>query len=145
MVVDTPALEMVALHQAKRLISGELKLKKPKLDWKTYLLQNTPFGRNMMFSQAKKTVDKASGGFYPAPYAILDVIQNNYGKSKEAHLNDEANKFIELSSTTVSEALIGIFQGTTAVKKHSFGAVKYPINTVGVLGAGLMGWSSLSF
>ena len=64
----------------------------------SYILENTPFGRNMMFSSAKKTVDKASGGFYPAPYKILDVLEKNYGKSKEAHLEAEATAFCELAA-----------------------------------------------
>lgn len=134
-----------------------------------YMFTNTdtPMGRSIMFSQAKKTVDKASGGFYPAPYKILDVLQSNYGKSKDEHLRDEAKKFSELAATSVSESLIGtytqpmyvymctytditqyifiytctigIFKGTTEVKKHSFGHPTTPVKTIAVLGAGLMG------
>jgi enoyl-CoA hydratase/long-chain 3-hydroxyacyl-CoA dehydrogenase len=55
------------------------------------------------------------------------------------HLRDEAQKFSELAATPVSEALIGIFHGSTAVKKHSFGTPVHSIKKVAVLGAGLMG------
>ena len=80
-----------------------------------------------------------TGGHYPSPYKILDVLQNNVGKPKMTHLEDEAQKFAECASTSVSQALIGIFHGTSAVKKHSFGSPTHPINNIAVLGAGLMG------
>lgn len=91
-----------------------------------------------MFDKAKKMVDK-TGGHYPAPYAILDVLKDNMGKDRMTHLQDEAQKFSELAATPVSEALIGIFHGTTAVKKHNYGKPAKSVETVAVLGAGLMG------
>ena len=48
-----------------------------------------------------------TGGHYPAPYKIIDLLQNNMNKSKPEHISDEANKFIELTQTKESEALIG--------------------------------------
>lgn len=103
------------------------------------LLEDFPPGRNMLFKKAKESVDKNSGGFYPAPYAILEVLQKNYGKPRIEHLKDEALKFSQLAATPESEALIGIFHGTTAIKKHNFGKPKHEVNTIAVLGAGLMG------
>jgi hypothetical protein len=41
--------------------------------------------------------------------------------------------------TKESEALIGLFQGSIAVKKHDFGKPKQEVKTIAVLGAGLMG------
>ncbi len=54
-------------------------------------------------------------------------------------MRDEAKKFSELAATPVATALIGIFHGSSAVKKHSFGPVTHPIKNIAVLGAGLMG------
>ena len=139
LVVDPAALENVAITQAKALAQGKLKPTKRKRDWIGWALESNPIGMNFLFSQAKKTVDKASGGKYPAPYAILDVIKGNVGKSRAAHLLDEAQKFSELAATKESEALIGIFLGTSAVKKHDFGKPSHKIEAIGVLGAGLMG------
>ena len=84
-------------------------------------------------------VDKNTGGKYPAPYAILDVLSKNADKTKEQHLEDEANQFVKLAQTPESAALIGIFQGMSEVKKHDFGKPKHTVKNVGVLGAGLMG------
>ena len=137
-LVDQASLEKVAIESAKGLVNGSIKPRKRKLSWLDWFLEKTPFGKNMMFDKAKKMVDK-TGGHYPAPYAILDVLKNNMGKSRMTHLEDEAKKFSELAATNVSEALIGIFHGTTAVKKHNYGEPKKEVETVAVLGAGLMG------
>eukprot|EP01038_Epipyxis_sp_PR26KG_P007562 gene7562-10303_t len=139
LVVDIASLEQVAIMQALGLANGTVKPYRRKKDIVARLIEDTPFGRSYMFDQAKKTVDKNSGGFYPSPYAIIDVLKNNYGKSKHTHLLDEAQKFSELAATPVSEALIGLFHGTTAVKKHNFGAPTQSVKKIAVLGAGLMG------
>jgi enoyl-CoA hydratase/long-chain 3-hydroxyacyl-CoA dehydrogenase len=139
LVVDPACLEEVAIRQAKGLIDGTVKKTHKKKSWMRFFLEDTPFGRNTMFSKAKETVDKNSGGFYPAPYAILDVLKDNFGKDRMTHLKDEADKFSKLAATPVSEALIGIFHGTTAVKKHNYGSPSHPVKTIAVLGAGLMG------
>lgn len=139
MVVDPAALESVCIEQAKGLAAGTVKPKQRKKDLLSLVLEDTQFGRDYMFGQAKKTVDKNSGGFYPSPYAIIDVLKDNYGKPRKTHLEAEATKFAELAATPVSEALIGLFHGTTAVKKHDYGKPKKPVEKVAVLGAGLMG------
>lgn len=138
LVVDPASLESIAITCAKQLADGTLKTKTKKLGMMDYV-EKIPFGRDYMFKKAKETVDKATGGKYPAPYAILDVLKNNYGKAKETHLEDEASKFAMLAATPESEALIGLFHGTTAVKKHNFGKPTHPVKNIAVLGAGLMG------
>jgi len=139
LVVDPAALESVAIESAKGLIAGKVKPFKRKRDWLGFALEAIPFGRKYLFDQAKKTVDKQTGGKYPAPYAILSVLENNYGKSRDMHLADEAQKFSELAGTSESAALIGIFKGSSAVKKHDYGKPKHEINNIAILGAGLMG------
>ena len=47
--------------------------------------------------------------------------------------------FGKLAMTTESKALIGLYYGQTACKKNSFGKPAKKANTIGVLGAGLMG------
>ena len=109
------------------------------MTWFEYLLTETTLGRAIVFKEVKKTVDKSSGGFYPAPYSIIDVVKDNFGKTEFEHQLDEAKRFSVLAATPQSEALIGIFHGTNAVKKHSFGKPSHPVKTIAVLGAGLMG------
>lgn len=109
LVVDPAALEAVAIQQAKGLIAGTVKPSKRKRDWVSYFMEETPL-RSIMFSQAKKMVDKNSGGHYPAPYAIINLLENSHKfKSKELYLREEAASFSRLAATPVSEALIGLF------------------------------------
>lgn len=54
-------------------------------------------------------------------------------------MEDEASKFAKLAASPESEALIGLFHGSTAVKKHSYGSPTHPVKKIAVLGAGLMG------
>jgi enoyl-CoA hydratase / long-chain 3-hydroxyacyl-CoA dehydrogenase len=138
LVVDPVSLEKVAITQALGLANGTVKPTQRKKDLMAKLMEDTPL-RSIMFKKAKEAVDKNSGGFYPAPYAIIDVLKNNVGAPKKQHLEDEADKFAKLAATPESEALIGLFHGTNAVKKHNFGSPSHPIQKVAVLGAGLMG------
>lgn len=138
LVVDPASLEEVAIKQALGLAAGTVKTAHRKKDLMTKLLEDTPL-RSIMFKKAKEQVDKTTGGHYPSPYAIIDVLQSSFGKSKKEHLEYEAQKFSELAATPVSEALIGIFHGMTAVKKHDFGKPTNPVKKIAVLGAGLMG------
>merc|ERR1712117_462694 len=48
-------------------------------------------------------------------------------------------KFGELVATSESRGLISLFHGQTECKKNKFGAPAKPSNTLGILGAGLMG------
>lgn len=138
LVVDPASLESVAIEQAKGLVAGTVKSFKRKKDFMSMVMEDTPL-RSVMFDQAKKTVDKTTGGKYPAPYAIINLLKDNFSKSKTTHLQDEALQFSKLAATPESAALIGLFHGTTAVKKHSFGKPSHPVNKIAVLGAGLMG------
>lgn len=139
LVVDPASLESVAITQALGMAAGNVKSMKRNVPFLDKLLEGNPIGRSILFREARKTVDKSSGGHYPAPYAILDVVEQNVSKDKMTHLADEATRFSQLAATPESEALIGLFHGTTAVKKHSFGEPSHKIQNIGVLGAGLMG------
>jgi hypothetical protein len=133
------SLEDVAIAQALELANGNIKPRDRQKSLKDRLLEDTPFGRYVMFKEARKMVDKNTGGNYPAPYAILDVLSNNVGKDKKEALLDEATRFSKLAATTESQALIGVFFGMSAVKKHDYGEPKTKVNNIAVLGAGLMG------
>ena len=105
LVVDLPSLESVAIAQAKKLVEGTLKPTIRKKDWMSFILEDTPL-KSIMFKKAKETVDKTTGGHYPAPYKIIDVLKDNMGKPRLTHLKDEAKKFSELAATPVSEVLM---------------------------------------
>lgn len=139
-VVDYYALEDAAVAAAKGLADGTMKRKDKKKSWRQWAIEDTPPGRNFFWKKVDEQLAK-TGGHYPAAYAIRDAMQ--YGqsgaKSKREALEFEAQKFVELAQTDVSTALIGLYDGMNAVKKNRFGKPVVPVETVGVLGAGLMG------
>ena len=144
-VVDHTALERVAVQAALELASGKLQptaaTRKPSvMQW---LLERNPIGRRVLFDQAAKAVDKATGGHYPSPPAILDAVRTGLEEGMAAGLAKEAKLFGQLGMTPQSAALRGLFFAQTATKKNPYkveaGAAFREAKTVGVLGAGLMG------
>lgn len=97
------------------------------------------FLREKVLDKARSEVNKFAKGHYPAPLKIIDVIGSGLHKSRAEGFNDEARGFAELTQTTESKALIGLFHGHTHCKKNHFGEPTKKAETVAVLGAGLMG------
>jgi 3-hydroxyacyl-CoA dehydrogenase, NAD binding domain len=77
--------------------------------------------------------------------ALLTVVCDcqhtrcRYELPQRKALEYEAKRFSEMAATPQSAALIGLFDGSTALKKSPFGAPARRVEMVAVLGAGLMG------
>ncbi|KAM7446960.1 hypothetical protein ABFA07_004783 [Porites harrisoni] len=137
-------LEEVAVQTAKSLASGSLKPDRSHSwanmkDLQYKITTDTNFGRNFVFKKAKETVMKKTGGLYPAPLRIIDVVKTGLEKGGSEGYKKEAEEFGELSQTREAKALMGLFFGQTECKKNHYGEPKKPVRTVAVLGAGLMG------
>jgi 3-hydroxyacyl-CoA dehydrogenase/enoyl-CoA hydratase/3-hydroxybutyryl-CoA epimerase len=109
----------------------------------TAALEKNPVGRAVLFKQAKEQLLKKTGGHYPAPERILEVLKAYAKHGFEASRDVEARSFGELVVSDVARRLIEIFFATTALKKDSGvddPAVKpRKVEKVAMLGAGLMG------
>jgi enoyl-CoA hydratase/long-chain 3-hydroxyacyl-CoA dehydrogenase len=138
LVVAPQSVEDAAIKSAVDLINGKIKLKKKPKSLMNRLVENTPIGRKMMWDQVKKMVDKNTNGNYPAPYAIMQCVQHGLANPATKFQN-EREQFAKLAATPESEALIGIFDGMTQMKKNPFTGTGNPVKTVAVMGAGLMG------
>lgn len=129
-------LETVAVGIAKDLASGKIKVNREKTGLVNQITQFA-FGINwvkdQVFSRAKAQVMKLSGGLYPAPLKILEVIREGLDKGSEAGYAAETRVFGELSQTPESKGLISLFFGQTECKKNRFGKPSKPINTVSIL------------
>ena len=95
------------------------------------LLEDTGLGQNLVFSMAKKQVDKASGGNYPAPYKILESVKAGLQQGHKGGSKVEATEFGKLGMTPESKSLISIFFGQTEAKKNRFGKPDKPVETIG--------------
>ncbi|MCY7295865.1 fatty acid oxidation complex subunit alpha FadJ [Alteromonas sp. a30] len=113
----------------------------PKLNLLGKVLEQTSFGRNFLFKQARKQTNAKTRGNYPAPNMILDVLEASEGKACKRGYQLEAELFGKLVMTPESEQLRHIFFATTEMKKETGveGVDPAKINKVGVLGGGLMG------
>lgn len=137
-VVAPQSVESRAIEAALELSKKTLKSKKKKKSLLQWATEDTAIGQSLMWKEIDKMVAKNTDGNYPAPYAIIDCVK--YGlKTPLTKYNLERENFAKLAATKESEALIGIFEGMTSLKKHNFGAPPKKIAKVAVLGAGLMG------
>lgn len=143
---DTRTLEYlheVAVQTAQSLANGSLQkpIRNKSLMEKIMKRIVNTFGPDFIINQARKKVMKASGGHYPAPLKILDVIQTTLSKKpgSAAGYDAESKAFGELGMTTHSKALIGLYHGQTHCKKNRFGTPQKQVKNIAVLGAGLMG------
>ncbi|KRT78289.1 hypothetical protein AMK59_7402, partial [Oryctes borbonicus] len=135
-------LEDVAVSVAKQIASGKLKVdrsKKSLMDKALGFALQYNWVKDQIFGKARQQVMKMSGGLYPAPLKILDVVRTGLDKGQRAGFEAEASAFGELAMTNQSKGLIGLFQGQTECKKNRFGKPERQVKNLGVLGAGLMG------
>jgi enoyl-CoA hydratase/long-chain 3-hydroxyacyl-CoA dehydrogenase len=121
------------------LAAGKAKAKQRKKGWMDTLLEGNPLGRKVMFDKAKEQVMKATKGKMPAPLNIIECVKAGLEGGHSSGSKVEARRFGELAASSESAALRGLFFGQTAAKKNVFGQPPKRVETVGVLGAGLMG------
>lgn len=99
-----------------------------------------PLGRALLFRMVSKKTEQKTHGNYPATERILQVIETGLAQGSSSGYDAEARAFGELAMTPQSQALRNIFFASTEVKKDpGSDAPPGPLNSVGVLGGGLMG------
>jgi 3-hydroxyacyl-CoA dehydrogenase/enoyl-CoA hydratase/3-hydroxybutyryl-CoA epimerase len=96
-------------------------------------------GRRLVLATARKRVMKQTGGHYPAPLRILDVLQEGLGSGVDRSLDAEARTASELVVGTVCKNLIHVFHLREAARKRTGPAESTKVSSMAVLGAGVMG------
>lgn len=138
-------LQDAAVTAAKRLVSGELKRvpREERQDAQEKLveaaLEDTAAGRAVLFHQARSSVHDKTLGLFPAPLAIIDVVETGLSKGDDAGYAEESRRFGQLAMTNEAKAFMHLFFAQTALKKNRYGTPKKKPETIGVIGAGLMG------
>ncbi|CAG2207487.1 HADHA [Mytilus edulis] len=136
-------LHEVAVQTAKSLADRSLKKTNRSKSLMEKIMGRViySFGPDIILNQARKQVMKASGGHYPAPLKILDIVKTSLMNKpgSAAGYKAESEAFGELGMTTHSKALIGLYHGQTHCKKNRFGKPARETKHIAVLGAGLMG------
>ncbi|MCE9626741.1 MAG: enoyl-CoA hydratase/isomerase family protein, partial [Candidatus Eisenbacteria bacterium] len=110
------------------------------VDW---FLSRTAPGRAIVFGQARKGVLSRTGGVYPAPLAVIDVLNHTAGATVAAGLNDEAATVAPLIVGPVCKNLVRIFHLNEAAKRANVVAdpalKPAQIDAMALVGAGVMG------
>uniref|UniRef100_A0A5S6Q9H5 enoyl-CoA hydratase n=1 Tax=Trichuris muris TaxID=70415 RepID=A0A5S6Q9H5_TRIMR len=104
---------------------------------------NSLFGveivKNLFFAYMANKVDKMSGGHYPAPPLIVNVVRKGYKFGMGEGLKSEAKAFGILATSPESKSLLHLFNVSNECKKNPYGNPRKGSQVVGVIGAGLMG------
>ncbi|XP_012225158.1 trifunctional enzyme subunit alpha, mitochondrial isoform X2 [Linepithema humile] len=135
-------LEETAIKAARDIAAGKLKVERgPKsfVDKITQHVLSYNFVKDQIFKKARAQVMKMTGGLYPAPLKILEVIRTGLDKGPAAGFDAEAKGFAQLVVTPECKGLTSLFFGQTACKKNRFGSAKSAAKKIAVVGAGLMG------
>ncbi len=106
-------------------------------------LESNPFGRRILFEQARKGVLRQTRGHYPAPLKALEAVEKGYGRPLQEGLEIEARLLGELVVTDVCKNLISVYYLNEALKKDpgvdKAKVAPREVKHVGLLGAGVMG------
>lgn len=108
----------------------------------TRILDDTPPGRAIVLRMAEKRVRARTGGHYPAPLRILEVVRASAGAPLERALELEATTAGELLASSVCKNLVHVFRLRERARKGRGveGEVEArAVGRIGVVGAGVMG------
>jgi 3-hydroxyacyl-CoA dehydrogenase/enoyl-CoA hydratase/3-hydroxybutyryl-CoA epimerase len=105
------------------------------------LLESTPLGRKLLLAIARRKVLASTGGHYPAPLRILDILGAHAAGSVEASLAAEARAAAALVVSPVCKNLVHVYYLREGARKGPGveGDAPAPVKSLGVLGAGIMG------
>ena len=138
MIVDRPKLLTAAKKHALKIASGKFK-RKDKRSFLAKVLESTTLTRNIIFKKAAEIVQRQTYGNYPAPFKIMESVKFGLSHTLDKGIENEVTLFQELLRTPQAKQLINIFLGMTSLKKNSLQKKVKEVNSIAVLGAGLMG------
>lgn len=128
---------------AAAVVASPRAMPRPKRPFVARILDDTAPGRRVVLAAARKRVRAQTGGHYPAPMRILDILRRTLGKSIEKSLEAEVQAASELIVGPVSKNLIHVFHMREASRKGrgvpDRSVEARPVRSVAVIGAGVMG------
>ncbi|MEH6344440.1 MAG: fatty acid oxidation complex subunit alpha FadB [Bermanella sp.] len=139
-VVAADVLKVEAIKMVKAAIAGDLNWEAARTE-KTSKLNLEMMEVMMTFETAKGFVAGQTKGQYPAPIVAIKAMHKSASLGRDKALLNEAKGFAKLAKTTVSQALVGLFNNDQLLKKKAkeYDAIAKPTKQAAVLGAGIMG------
>ena len=107
--------------------------------WMRALIDGNPAGRALVLSRARRRVLRETGGHYPAPIRILDVLERSVGRPASVGFSLETEAAGDLIVHPVTRNLIALFQMSEKAKKDPATPEAAEVRRAAVLGAGVMG------
>ncbi|MEQ6119917.1 3-hydroxyacyl-CoA dehydrogenase NAD-binding domain-containing protein [Reichenbachiella sp. MALMAid0571] len=137
-IVDQANLLQAAKKHALNIVSGKFK-RKDKRSLAEKILEGNSITRNIIFSKARQMVMRTTYGNYPAPLKIIETVKAHWNKPREESWEIETSNFDILLQSNECYQLIHLFFAMNAMKKNPKKELVKKVDTVAVLGAGLMG------
>lgn len=102
--------------------------------------EKNAIARKLIGMIARKTVMKKTHGHYPAPLAVIKVMEKTFGKPLQEGLVIEREAVTKLAVTPISKNLIDLFFISEKLKKETFSkASAREIRHSAIVGTGAMG------
>jgi len=134
LIDDIAPLRLLKSAASKILLTQPEKRKAPRIS----KLLNSGLVRPLVAMQMRKQVaKKAKPEHYPAPYALIDHWQKNFGNENKM-LKLEAQSVANLSTTETAKNLVRVFLLQDELKSLASSSAE-KLNHVHVIGAGVMG------
>lgn len=142
-ILPTPLFRETVAQYALGTLALPASAARSKQRLVTRLLDGTPPGRRVTLALARRRVWARTGGHYPAPLRILDILGEHLGGAPDDSLDAEARLASALLVGTVSKNLVHVFRMREAARKASGVAdasvQPAPVSSLAVMGAGVMG------
>ncbi len=138
-LIHPPGLHQAAVRAARELADGTRTVDRDGPSFGEQVLESNPLSRRIIYRQAGRRTESRTRGNYPAPPRILDAVRTGMEEGLDAGLDAEMRHFGDLVFTPESNALVQVFFAKQGGEKNPLADQARPVETVGVLGAGLMG------
>jgi 3-hydroxyacyl-CoA dehydrogenase/enoyl-CoA hydratase/3-hydroxybutyryl-CoA epimerase len=122
----------------------QVEKRRGKRPWLNLILESNPWGRSLLFRQARKSVMERTKGHYPAPLIALEVMAKTNALPLDEGLREEADTFTANIPNGLRNAmeLIPLFFTQERAKKETWVGKEIaptPITSGAIIGAGTMG------
>ncbi len=138
-LVDEAVPPSVLLERAVALAHGAPRRPRRRQPLVARLIDRTYPGQRVALARARNQVLAETRGHYPAPLAVLDVLEASIGKPLERAFEIEARALGRLIVSDECGNLVRVFHLMEGAKKSGPAAPAKPVREVGVIGAGVMG------
>lgn len=137
-VVNRHKLEQAGIEAVQKYANKKIE-RKDRRSFFEKLLENNAAGRLILFSQAHKKTAAETRGNYPAPPQIIESVRYGFKEGFESGLKNESRLFGKVAVSPESRALVKLFYAINDAKKNPGRELARPVQSIGVIGAGLMG------